>query len=45
MMTGKPSQKPINSIIKFYPSLKNNLKNQPVMNTGNLSIFSYTKNG
>jgi hypothetical protein len=37
-------EKPVNSIMKFYPSLSNNLKSNGLSKQGNnLGIFSYTK--
>ena len=37
-------EKPVNSIMKFYPSLNNNLKSNGLSKQGNdLGIFSYTK--
>lgn len=40
----KKNEKSINPIINFYPSLNNSLKTKPIKNTGNMAIFSYTKN-
>ena len=43
MLSMKKSEKSVNSIIKFYPSLGNNLRNKVLSSNENLAIFSYSK--